>query len=232
MDVMVEGKNVVRHLDMTTHNHGSPIPNTGPWPYQDTIAMAKEGHPCKEMAEDVKNKCKDANDYSDSCCNARKCLLMPKEPNRCCSGSDGKQMTGHHLLPSKEFVAWTDRGSKDPVTNYHSDKAPCICLEGNSHSKRTEHGQVGCNYTVERNKWLNNIANKGKTYSLKEGTQVAAKSAVGKINIPEGSKGCDEACLSKQLEDGHAKQELTIKPKDALPRAKQPPPPSSPMQMD
>ncbi|MGF1606618.1 MAG: DUF4150 domain-containing protein, partial [Rhodothalassiaceae bacterium] len=32
-NVKIEGKCVVRHLDMTTHNHGSMPGNTAPWPY-------------------------------------------------------------------------------------------------------------------------------------------------------------------------------------------------------
>jgi hypothetical protein len=223
MDVQFEGENVVRHLDMTTHNHGSS-PNTGPWPYQDAMAMNTEGHPCKSMAEDIESKCGGgASDYSDGCCNARKCLLMPKEPNRCCSGSDGKQMTGHHLLPSKEFVAHADRGSADAATGYVSNKAPCICVEGTSHSKRTEHGQVGCNYTVKKNEWMD--ANPGKTYTLAEGCGVGADSAVGKVNVPPGSQGCTKECLQRQLDDGHANMDgMKVKPADPLPRAKQPAP--------
>lgn len=38
MDVKIEGENVVRHLDMTTHNHGSTM-NTGPWPFFDDMSM-------------------------------------------------------------------------------------------------------------------------------------------------------------------------------------------------
>lgn len=38
MNVKVEGKNVARHLDMTTHNHGSTT-NTAPWLYADRMAM-------------------------------------------------------------------------------------------------------------------------------------------------------------------------------------------------
>ena len=39
MDVKVEGKNVARSFDLTTHNHMSPMPgNTPPWPYIDSIA--------------------------------------------------------------------------------------------------------------------------------------------------------------------------------------------------
>src|SRR5207247_9341565 len=39
MDVKFEGENVVRNLDMTTHNHGSVPSNTGPWPYIDAAAV-------------------------------------------------------------------------------------------------------------------------------------------------------------------------------------------------
>ena len=38
MDVKIEGENVVRMLDLTTHNHGSNPANTGPWPYLDEVA--------------------------------------------------------------------------------------------------------------------------------------------------------------------------------------------------
>jgi len=224
MDVKFEGENVVRHLDLTTHNHNPSPGQTPPWPYADAIAMAVEGHPCKGMADDIKAKCKGGEDYGKSCCDARKCFLMPKTPPRCCNGSNGKPMTGHHLLPSKEFVAHISRGKPDPITNYESDKAPCLCVEGHSHSKRKEHGKVGCNYTVEKNKWFKNPDNKGKVYSLKAGCEVGAKSAVGKVNVPEGSKGCDQKCLEKQLEDGHEKLNMTIGANDALPRSKQPNP--------
>src|SRR4051794_19321063 len=40
MDVKIEGENVVRHLDMTTHNHASPTTNTPPWVYVDMRAIA------------------------------------------------------------------------------------------------------------------------------------------------------------------------------------------------
>ncbi|AZD09011.1 hypothetical protein C4K26_3610 [Pseudomonas chlororaphis] len=221
MNVKFEGENVVRNLDLTTHNHGSTS-NTGPWPYSDAIAMDKARHPCRGMAKQIKSDCTGATDYSAKCCKARKCLVMPKEPNRCCNGSDGKQMTGHHLLPSKEFVAHEGRGAPDAATNYVSNKAPCLCVEGTSHSKRTEHGQVGCNYTVERNNWLNDPANQNKTYTLAVGCAVGAKSAVGKVKVPRGAEGCDEKCLKKQLDTGHAKMSLTVGPNDPLPRAKQP----------
>ena len=97
-------------------------------------------------------------------------------------------------------------------------------------SKRTEHGQVGCNYTVEKNKWLSDPANRGKKYTLRVGCEVAAKSAEGKINKPPNAKGCNKECLAKQLNDGHARMKLKVDTNDALPRSKQPLP--APMTLD
>ena len=61
MDVHAENENVVRHLDLTTHNHMAQQPmNTVPWPYLDGMAMgvalkcagdiAKEVDACAEYA--------------------------------------------------------------------------------------------------------------------------------------------------------------------------------------
>jgi hypothetical protein len=46
MNVKVEGENVVRHLDLTTHNHGSS-PNTGPWAFIDDQVPGLD-EPCYE----------------------------------------------------------------------------------------------------------------------------------------------------------------------------------------
>lgn len=54
MDVKVEGENVVRNMDLTTHNHGSN-PNTGPWLYQDEMAVAPPGHPDCSGADAANN---------------------------------------------------------------------------------------------------------------------------------------------------------------------------------
>jgi hypothetical protein len=56
MDVKFEGENVVRHLDMTTHNHASPTTNTAPWTYADRMAMAKVKG-CKEQRDKIESAC-------------------------------------------------------------------------------------------------------------------------------------------------------------------------------
>lgn len=66
MDVKVEGENVVRHLDLTTHNHGSN-PNTAPWTYADRMAMAKGVDACEGEVNEVKDKCGEPLDRKATC---------------------------------------------------------------------------------------------------------------------------------------------------------------------
>ena len=62
MDVRVEGENVVRHLDLTTHNHGSVPGNTPPWPYVDEVAMPGITEACKEDMAKEKSACEGVSD--------------------------------------------------------------------------------------------------------------------------------------------------------------------------
>ena len=58
MDVIVEGENVVRHLDLTTHNHASFPGNTLTWPYLDAKAPAGD-HDCWTDWQEERDACKD-----------------------------------------------------------------------------------------------------------------------------------------------------------------------------
>lgn len=59
MDVMFEGENAVRHLVMTTNNHGSPIANEAvPWPFTDAMATLGNFSDCKEDQEKIEESCK------------------------------------------------------------------------------------------------------------------------------------------------------------------------------
>lgn len=62
MDVKVEGKNVVRHLDLTTHNHASEIGNESlPMPHTDSaapsLAQPPDDDECKKLASAIWTKC-------------------------------------------------------------------------------------------------------------------------------------------------------------------------------
>ncbi len=56
MNVKFEGENVVRHLDLTTHNHASPTPNTPPIGFLDrmSLVLVKE---CDEEREEIRREC-------------------------------------------------------------------------------------------------------------------------------------------------------------------------------
>jgi hypothetical protein len=78
MDVKIEGENVVRHLDLTTHNHGSYPSNTTPWPYADAM-MVGTGGACENM-DHLK--------------------LVPYKPG-CPADASGRKQTPHHLIPDR-----------------------------------------------------------------------------------------------------------------------------------
>ncbi len=50
MNVKIEGKNVVRHLDLTTHNHASPPGQTPPGPYIDSEDVERYSRKARNKA--------------------------------------------------------------------------------------------------------------------------------------------------------------------------------------
>ena len=141
MDVKIEGKNVVRHLDLTTHNHGSTS-NTGPWPHIDTAALADPSNPCLDDIHDEFAACQDYTPYgsadvceqladrkpwqsSDSieaeaygtlaamneCLAARRCFLQDYKPSQCCHAQ-----TPHHIIEASAIAEKSPHGvPKDDV---------------------------------------------------------------------------------------------------------------------
>ena len=63
MDVKFEGENAVRHLDMTTSNHGSPLANEAiPWPFVDTASASMTALCAKDIVKE-ETACKDYKPY-------------------------------------------------------------------------------------------------------------------------------------------------------------------------
>ena len=67
MDVKVEGENAVRHLDLTTGNHASPLANESiPWPHVDTLDPASQSSKdCKDDIAKEKTACEDYKPYKE-----------------------------------------------------------------------------------------------------------------------------------------------------------------------
>jgi hypothetical protein len=75
MDVKVEGENVVRHFDLTTHNHGSNANEALPFPYIDAMDGLQVFDKCQAEAKKVKEQCIDNKDPPQEPCPAA--LGMP-----------------------------------------------------------------------------------------------------------------------------------------------------------
>lgn len=61
MNVKFEAENVVRHLDLTTHNHASPPGNTAPWTYADRMAFADGISQCSGEKDRAEKACGDTS---------------------------------------------------------------------------------------------------------------------------------------------------------------------------
>jgi hypothetical protein len=118
MDVKIEGENVVRHLDMTTHNHGSSPPNSLVTVYQDMLAALPAQ--CADMKTEFETHCasarvngKQVTGCTDECKAAQKCILVPKKLDKefCCgTNTNTEARTGDHLVEVSCFTQPGGRG--------------------------------------------------------------------------------------------------------------------------
>lgn len=135
MDVKFEGENVVRHLDLTTHNHASDPGQTPPWMYADEIATPG-ADPCKKDRDKIEDECGDykpkgENDpcnaskpsrkkdsaeahtladqiAAEKCLAARRCVLQPYKPTdtqKEKGWSCCPAQTPHHLIEASAVHA-------------------------------------------------------------------------------------------------------------------------------
>jgi hypothetical protein len=130
MDVKIEGENVVRHLDLTTHNHASEGPNSPPMAHFDEMSPSLQ-QACKEDGDKGKAACsgQSVDDCSDACKKAQACILVPKKDDKavCCKPGN----TGHHVVPAH---CCKGLGTYDP------DEAPCVCAAGWSWHRKDRSG--------------------------------------------------------------------------------------------
>lgn len=211
MDVKIEGENAVRHLDMTTHNHGSAC-NAPPWAYVDSMADAGSLVATEACKKDVAKKEKACSGLAtredqcndDDCRSAKKCLLVTKQQGDRKSSStqvgccDGDQP--HHMI---EGHGLTDSGgvTSNKFPNYEYDQAPCVCAEGDRWS--AEHGsmhrKVGSKETAAvRAAGVKNTRNPDFAWNYKE-----AKAAAIMAHERTFAAGCTRECMKSQLDAYH-----------------------------
>lgn len=206
MDVKVEGENVVRNLDITTHNHASVPGNSPTWPYIDEMSVpidlqqkcagdkAKEEAACKGcMPKGDKDPC-GTDKEAKACQKARQCRLVPYRSkakhvtpgeNACCPGK-----TGHHLIP-KSYCKGLGNGTK----KYSANMAPCICVDG-SDQRTATHGQLHALQEACVRK-----IDKEKEGRIKYGQLKRAAARCARWVFAES--GCDPDCIEAQLDAYH-----------------------------
>ncbi len=205
MDVKVEGENVVRMLDITTHNHASVPGNSPTWPYIDEASVPLDlKQKCAKNKENEESACKDckpngekdpcgSDEAAKSCQKARQCRLVPYKrkakhvkpgENSCCPGK-----TGHHLIP-QSYCSGMAKGN----AKYSKNMAPCICVDGTDQRTAT-HGQLHALQEAAVRK----LSTGGKI-RYKNMKRASARSASWVFK----ESGCDPGCIEAQLDAYHS----------------------------
>jgi hypothetical protein len=182
MDVKVEGVNVVRHLDTTTHNHASYPSNSPVWPYIDSQETGFAG-PCEDDPPDP-------------------CSLVPYKDG-CPDNAAGEKRTPHHVIPAHCFhpPGYASIRSEFSRETYHSldyrhSRAPCICVTGEDKSAvGTEHFWLHKLFDAREDARLQ--SGQAGTWTYGEAKQAAIESVENVC--PE----CSEDCIATQLDNYH-----------------------------
>jgi hypothetical protein len=228
MDVKFEGENVVRHMDLTTHNHASQTGQTPPWMYMDSMAMETPppDHPCKNEIDEAQKACKGAKvikkkgkRYKDcsgcegNCKEKMACILVPKEKDKelCCSPHN----TGHHLIP--------EHCCKGVIPGYKGKKAPTVCAGGWSWHRKDRSGIADADKThpqiheiqdpIERKvlrivgKLAEVGAAKGRSRQFPWKYQTVRNIGISAHKKTFKKSNCSANCVGSQLDDYHLKSD-------------------------
>jgi len=196
MDVKFEGENIVRHLDLTTHNHASETGQTPPLPHQDATAFGNPSE-CKADSEKANTACADSKPVqvgsrthkicSEDCKQAMECILVAKgkDKEKCCSPDN----TGDHLIEDH----MTD-GAPDfkNIPSLYSG-APCMCV-----NRSRYHGKHGIAHGT-RGIREDQLIGKALTYG--NAKQMALQSH--KDANPDSN--CSSGCIEAQLDSFYGK---------------------------
>ncbi|MBK9136416.1 MAG: DUF4150 domain-containing protein [Betaproteobacteria bacterium] len=109
MDVKVEGENVVRHFDLTTHNHNPPPGQTPPWPNIESINpnQPQTSKPCDKTScrTDVGDQRYERLRKATPNSAARK-QVNKKWPRTCAAcGQAKRRLAADHIFPLFEMTA-------------------------------------------------------------------------------------------------------------------------------
>jgi hypothetical protein len=211
MDVTVEGENVVRHLDLTTHNHASEGPNSPPMAHIDAMSKSVV-EACGNEIDCGKKACAEqtTENCSEACKAAQKCLLVPKGKDKevCCKPDN----TGDHMI--EDHWIWADSGALMPDLEHLGAKlengryvkpggpyegAPTTCVNRSRYSGL--HGV--CHGT--RGVLEDALIGSPEPFTYAQGKEFALEAhsdACKQMTSDGGSNAnCSRKCLEAQLDD-------------------------------
>jgi Domain of unknown function (DUF4150)/GHH signature containing HNH/Endo VII superfamily nuclease toxin 2 len=235
MDVLFEGANVDRHLDLTLHNEQCTPANTPTWPYLDAASIASTK--CADNARTINDECpnagnageahKDCPPYGggttavefaeDPCLQAKRCMLVPYDRSAqnggCCPGQ-----TPHHLVPKHHFAG---------ISGYDENAAPCVCVEGHSWHRNEASQFEDCDKTHAE---MHDLQDAGERYAISiiegmigkgqdvEGRtpdhalsygEIKQNSLTSHATVFKDSK-CDQECMAAQLDAYHKQSSVNV----------------------
>jgi hypothetical protein len=191
MDVKCEGENVVRHMDLTTHNHNPTPGNTPPWMHVDEMAVDAQAACVDEIGAAGKScKGQQPGGCSDACKKAQKCLLVPKgnDKARCCKPSS----TGHHMIEDHWVKGIAGFPAAQGSAGYKA--APTVCVEGGRYEK--EHGSMHNVQGLIEESFMPGGSNAAKAWNYGEGKAAALIAH----DVTFGDSSCSHECLTAQLD--------------------------------
>jgi Domain of unknown function (DUF4150) len=210
MDVKVEGENVVRMMDMTTHNHGSMGPNTPPWMYLDEMKVPPLDHPCHNDIVAAQSECKKAksdakghkNCKGTKCAEKMECILVPKKMDKemCCKPDN----TGHHLVEDHwiapggklmpDFAHLAEKKNGRYVKPYGPyEGAPTMCVNRSRYTKK--HGIAHGTGAVHEADFI------GKKFTYGKAKKIALEAH----EDANPSANCSPKCVESQLDGFYGK---------------------------
>ena len=216
MDVKVEGENVVRNLDMTTHNHGSGANGPAPMVHTASTALGKIDE-CKKEKKEIDEKCGDDVDpcpgsLSETVTEQRAHFKRGGEESRTkrAGTKATKEAQANACVKAmrcflRPYSPTEKKGGccpgqtphhippKSMMTGvgggYSESTALCVCLEGASQHVGS-HG--------EAHAALDHIASKPGVLDSKGQCTVAEYNKVC-ADATEAQCGCKSACIEAQL---------------------------------
>ena len=208
MDVKVEGENVVRHLDLTTHNHASQPPNPPPIAYVDEMSTSVQ-KACADEITEAQKACKGKTpaNCGAACRSAQKCLLVPKGEDKdyCCK----PHTTGHHMIED-HWVTKSDKTARPGFGGYEYDAAPTVCAN-RFRQKGTVHRRLNDIQGTFEESHMPGGGRESEAWNYKAGKEAAL---TAHEEIFAGS-GCRRTCMEAQL-DEYYKKELGAKESTSL----------------